>query len=222
MNLKNKLKKMSITDLRLICKKLRIKCPKQKKDIVDKLLQPLGYKYKMFFSDCIKDDTCENNNKYSKDYLDLLIEERNILKSKSEKSDATKLKLLKIKKEICNIKFVKEIFKEYLNKVKNLLSFKRSDRKNNTRLESKEFIEKEEAKMIKLKELYPPNDENAVNILYTSLLKRFQEVYIFLTSNKDITKFYEIVDKMNKKIENCSKDNREINRLISHLEAQTP
>ena len=45
--IQTRLNKLSKRQLQEICKRIGIKCPKRKRDIVNKLLQPLGYKYKM-------------------------------------------------------------------------------------------------------------------------------------------------------------------------------
>ena len=47
MNLKNQLEMMNISDLRFICRELRISCPEKKSSIVNKLLEPLNNKYRM-------------------------------------------------------------------------------------------------------------------------------------------------------------------------------
>ena len=47
MNLKAKLQKMSIQDLRNVCRELGVSCPKTKRSIIKKLLQPLQKKYRM-------------------------------------------------------------------------------------------------------------------------------------------------------------------------------
>ena len=44
---KKKLGKMSTNELRLVCKKMKISCPGNKKNIIKKLLQPLDIKYNM-------------------------------------------------------------------------------------------------------------------------------------------------------------------------------
>lgn len=47
MNLKAKLKLMDLSDLRFVCRELGISCPKTKKSIIKKLLEPLNKNYKM-------------------------------------------------------------------------------------------------------------------------------------------------------------------------------
>tara|TARA_B100002019_G_C21238205_1_gene583981 strand:+ start:934 stop:1464 length:531 start_codon:yes stop_codon:yes gene_type:complete len=47
MNLKNQLEMMNISDLRYICRELRISCPEKKSSIINKLLVPLTNKYRM-------------------------------------------------------------------------------------------------------------------------------------------------------------------------------
>ena len=45
--IQTRLNKLSKRQLQEICKRIGIKCPKRKRDIVNKLLQPLEVKYKM-------------------------------------------------------------------------------------------------------------------------------------------------------------------------------
>ena len=45
--IQTRLNKLSKRQLQEICKRMGIKCPKRKRDIVNKLLQPLEIKYKM-------------------------------------------------------------------------------------------------------------------------------------------------------------------------------
>ena len=45
--IQTRLNKLSKRQLQKICKRMGIKCPKRKRDIVNKLLQPLEAKYKM-------------------------------------------------------------------------------------------------------------------------------------------------------------------------------
>ena len=45
--IQTRLNKLSKRQLQKICKRMGIKCPKRKRDIVNKLLQPLETKYKM-------------------------------------------------------------------------------------------------------------------------------------------------------------------------------
>jgi hypothetical protein len=45
--IQTRLNKLSKRQLQEICKRIGIKCPKRKRDIVNKLLQPLEIKYKM-------------------------------------------------------------------------------------------------------------------------------------------------------------------------------
>lgn len=47
MNLKKELKKMEVSDLRIICRELGISCPKIKSSIIKKLLTPLKKSYKI-------------------------------------------------------------------------------------------------------------------------------------------------------------------------------
>ena len=47
MNLKAKLKLMDLSDLKFLCRELGISCPKTKKSIIKKLLEPLKKNYKM-------------------------------------------------------------------------------------------------------------------------------------------------------------------------------
>ena len=47
MNLKAKLKLMDLSDLKFVCRELGISCPKTKKSIIKKLLEPLKKNYKM-------------------------------------------------------------------------------------------------------------------------------------------------------------------------------
>lgn len=62
--IQTRLNKLSKRQLQEICKRIGIKCPKRKRDIVNKLLQPLETKYKMF-SACMRDNTCEDEDKYT-------------------------------------------------------------------------------------------------------------------------------------------------------------
>ena len=64
--IQTRLNKLSKRQLQEICKRMGIKCPKRKRDIVNKLLQPLEVKYKMW--ECMGDDTCEGEDKYSDKY----------------------------------------------------------------------------------------------------------------------------------------------------------
>ena len=96
------------------------------------------------------------------------------------------------------------------------------------RPESKKIIDKEEDKINKLKEKYPPNDDMAINVLYTSLLKIFQNMYFrLLLEDDENTKeeykenlekqFYSLVDEMNKSRKKCNLINDRINDLINNL-----
>ena len=211
------LNKLSKRQLQKICKRMGIKCPKRKRVIVNKLLQPLGAKYKMFA--CMSDDTCEGEgeDKYSKKYKRSLETKRELLKDKS--SDRSRLELLQIRKEICNINTVNSITEKYLTTLTELLKFKNSDRKHKGRLESKEFIISEEEWIKKFKQEYPPNVD-LPNDFIEILLLRFQNIYV--ENSLDLEKFDKIVQKMNKNIENCNKNNLEINMLISHLQSNIP
>jgi hypothetical protein len=108
---------LSRKELIEICKLLHIKCNKKKKDIIFKLLKPLKPTYKIW--SCIKDDTCEED-KYSVIYYNKLKNERDHLKQKLliRKDDSKQLKLLKIRKEICNIKTIRNLTNKYLNTLK--------------------------------------------------------------------------------------------------------
>ena len=217
--IQTRLNKLSKRQLQEICKRIGIKCPKRKRDIVNKLLQPLGYKYKMF-SACMGDeDTCEHKDKYSKEYIHSLQTERDSLKQKEKTSDSARLKLLQIKKELCNIRTVNSITNQYLTTLKKLLNFKNSDRNNKARLESKEIIISEEEWIKKFKQEYPPNVD-LPNDFIEILLLRFQNIYV--ENSLDLEKFDKIVQKMNKNIVRCNNNNIEINTLISHLQSNIP
>ena len=62
--IQTRLNKLSKRQLQEICKRMKIKCPKRKRYIVNKLLQPLETKYKMF-SACMRDDTCEDEHEHT-------------------------------------------------------------------------------------------------------------------------------------------------------------
>lgn len=214
--IQTRLNKLSKRQLQEICKRMGIKCPKRKRDIVNKLLQPLGYKYKMLAA-CMRDDTCED--KYSKEYRKSLETKRKILKPKAEINNRSQLELLQIRKEICNIRTVNSITDEYLKTLKELLNFKSSDRRHKGRLESKEIIISEEEWIKKFKQEYPPNVD-LPNDFIKILLLRFKNIYV--EYSLDLEKYNKIVQKMNKDIKNCNKNNLEINMLISHLQSNIP
>mgnify|MGYP001460609536 CR=1 FL=1 len=62
MNLKKTLENMDLSDLRFICKELRVYCPKTKNSIINKLLQPLSKKLR-FISLQEKVLLCDKNLK---------------------------------------------------------------------------------------------------------------------------------------------------------------
>ena len=47
MNLKDQLEMMNISDLKFICRELRVSYPEKKSSIINKLLEPLTNKYRM-------------------------------------------------------------------------------------------------------------------------------------------------------------------------------
>lgn len=215
--IQTRLNKLSKRQLQEICKRMKIKCPKRKRDIVNKLLQPLEVKYKMW--ECMGDDTCEGEDKYSDKYRQSLTTKIESLKEKRKKSDRLRLELLQIRKERCNINTVNSITDKYLTTLKELLNFKKSDRKHKGRLESTEIIISEEEWIKKFKQEYPPNVD-LPNDFIKILLLRFQNIYV--ENSLDIKEFDEEVQKMNKNIVRCNKNNHRINMLISHLQSNIP
>lgn len=212
-----RLNKLSKHQLEKICKRIGIKCPKRKLDIVNKLLQPLETKYKMLA--CMGgDDTCEDEDKYSKEYKKSLTTKKGE-NEKKKRSDRLQLELLQIRKELCNIDTVNSITNQYLTTLKELLNFKKSDRKHKGRLESTEIIISEEEWIKKFKQEYPPNVD-LPNDFIEILLLRFQNIYV--ENSLDLKEFDKEVKKMNKNIVRCNKNNHRINMLISHLQSNIP
>lgn len=71
MNLKVKLKLMNLSDLRFVCRELGISCPKTKKSIIKKLLEPLNKNYKMEIEMEPLKDIVERKEKRKKKKADL-------------------------------------------------------------------------------------------------------------------------------------------------------
>ena len=117
--IQTRLNKLSKRQLQEICKRIGIKCPKKKRDIVNKLLQPLGYKYKMF-SACMGDDTCEDEDKYTLKIREEREKMENIkieLKNKLKEYNDLKQK----RKSMVNEKYMKSLNKLITNLEKKIV-----------------------------------------------------------------------------------------------------
>ena len=62
MNIKSELQKMSVTDLRSICRELGVSCPMSKENIIKRLLDPLKMEYRMHSRLTLKTPTSSSSS----------------------------------------------------------------------------------------------------------------------------------------------------------------
>ncbi len=163
------LNKLSKRQLQKICKRMGIKCPKRKRVIVNKLLQPLGAKYKIGGSVSSVSSVSSLLGKmeltdYSEKYIAILKKKIKDLDSEIDTLDGKerrekKEEKIKSEKKLCIIKAVNSLSEKYIRllRVKLGLSPTASD-SDYRRPKSKQIISDLEKHIVLMKQTNPPND----------------------------------------------------------------
>jgi hypothetical protein len=160
------LNKLSKRQLQKICKRMGIKCPKRKRVIVNKLLQPLGAKYKIGGSVSSVSSLLGKMEltDYSEKYIAILKKKIKDLDSEIDTLDGKERrerreKKIKSEKKLCIIKAVNSLSEKYIRllRVKLGRSPEASD-SDYRRPDSKQIIEKLKEHIDLMKKTNPPND----------------------------------------------------------------